>query len=57
MIVSIQSEESNYFYSSIIYIMVIKYVISIHGAREFVDEKGNELEENFIAFYVPVTNR
>lgn len=42
---------------SIIYITVTEYVIGIHGAREFVDKRGNELEENYIAFYTHMISK
>lgn len=42
---------------SIIYIMVTEYVISLHGARESVDKRCNELEENYIAFYTHMISK
>lgn len=42
---------------SIIYITVTEYVIGIHGAREFVDKRGNKLEENYIAFYTHMISK
>ena len=42
---------------SIIYTMVTEYVISIHGARAFVDKRCNELEENYIAFYTHMISK
>ena len=36
---------------------VTENVIGIYGAREFVDKRGNELGENYIAFYTHMISK
>ena len=55
--VSIQPEERDCVYPKYNLYTVTENVIGIYGAREFVDKRGNELGENYIAFYTHMISK